>query len=53
MTSEILAWVGFGCVAYGAGLLHPAAGFIAAGVMLLAVGIGGGVADARKQKEKR
>lgn len=42
MVPDALIVSGAGALSYGAGLLHPAAGFIAAGLLLLAGGIQAG-----------
>jgi len=44
MVPDALIVSGAGALSYGAGLLHPAAGFIMAGILLLA----GGVSAARR-----
>lgn len=44
MIPDALIVSGAGALSYGAGLLHPAAGFIAAGVLLVT----GGVCAARR-----
>jgi hypothetical protein len=44
LVPDALIVSGAGALSYGAGLLHPAAGFIAAGILLLT----GGVCTARR-----
>jgi hypothetical protein len=44
MVPDALIVCGAGALSYGAGLLHPAAGFIAAGLLLIV----GGVCAARR-----
>jgi len=44
MVPDALIVSGAGALSYGAGMLHPAAGFIAAGILLIA----GGIQVARK-----
>lgn len=44
MVPDALVVSGAGALSYGAGLLHPAAGFIVAGILMLA----GGVCAARR-----
>jgi hypothetical protein len=44
MVPDALIVAGAGALSYGAGLLHPAAGFIVAGMLLLV----GGVCAARR-----
>jgi hypothetical protein len=44
MVPDTLIVSGAGALSYGAGMLHPAAGFVAAGVLMLA----GGVLAARR-----
>lgn len=45
---DILAVGGAACVAYGAGMIHPAAGWIVGGVFALVMGMYGDVGAGRR-----
>ena len=49
LVPDALILCGAGALSYGAGLLHPAAGFITAGVLLLAGGIVAATNSARQK----
>lgn len=49
LVPDALILCGAGALSYGAGLLHPAAGFVTAGVLMLVGGIVAAINSARQK----
>lgn len=53
MINNIVAGIGLACIVYSAVLVSPTLGWFVAGVLCVAVGIGGVILKARSQKAVR